>query len=261
MNTVRFIARLDVKAPYLVKGVQLEGLRQLGDPHRFACDYYEQGIDEILYMDIVASLYDRSNILDLVEKTTQNVFVPLTVGGGLRTVADVARALQSGADKVAINTAAIKRPELITEVANHFGSQCMVVSIEAKRNTDSTGWQAYYDNGREPTGKDVVAWAKQAADLGAGEILLTSVDREGLGKGMDVALVAAVTEQLSIPVIASGGVGRVEDVFTVIEQAHVQAVAMAHVLHYGKIELENLRRRAKERGISVRQWQEINEAS
>ncbi|MBF0286043.1 MAG: imidazole glycerol phosphate synthase cyclase subunit, partial [Magnetococcales bacterium] len=160
MSGVRLIARLDVKAPNLVKGVQLEGLRKLGDPHAFALRYYQEGIDEILYMDIVASLYERNSLLDLVERTTADVFVPITVGGGLRSVEDVVGALRAGADKVAINTAAIKRPQLISEVAERFGSQCMVLSIEAKAKPGG-GWEAYYDNGREHTGWDVVEWAQR----------------------------------------------------------------------------------------------------
>ncbi|MBF0371190.1 MAG: imidazole glycerol phosphate synthase subunit HisF [Magnetococcales bacterium] len=251
MSNVRLIARLDVKAPNLVKGIQLEGLRQLGDPHAFARRYYEAGIDEILYMDIVASLYERNSILDLVERTTADVFVPLTVGGGIRSVGDAGRALQSGADKVAINTAAIKRPELITETAQHFGSQCMVLSIEAKR-TGEGAWEAYYDNGREKTGIDAIGWAKRGQEMGAGEILLTSVDREGMARGMDVELISAITRQVSIPVIASGGMGKIEHLAAAVKKGRSQAVAMAHVLHYDKIPLAEIRSQARDRGIEVR---------
>ena len=187
---IRLIARLDVKDTNLVKGIQLEGLRKLGDPNLFAREYYEQGIDELLYIDIVASLYNRNNLSDIVRKTVDDVYIPVCVGGGLRSVEDVRHILSMGADKVAINTAAIKRPELITEVANAFGNQCMVLSIQAKRNRTWPGkWEAYYDNGRAHSGYDVVEWAKRGVALGAGEILLMSVDNEGLQRGMDLELI------------------------------------------------------------------------
>ena len=174
---IRLIARLDVKDENLVKGIQLEGLRKLGDPNAFARRYYEQGIDELLYIDIVASLYNRNNLSHIVRRTVEEVFIPVCVGGGLRSVEDVRRILAMGADKVAINTAALKRPDLIREVAAAFGSQCMVLSIQAKRSrTDPNRWEAYYDNGRAHSGRDVVEWARQGEALGAGEILLTSVD-------------------------------------------------------------------------------------
>ena len=190
---IRLIARLDVKDTNLVKGIQLEGLRKLGDPNQFAKEYYEQGIDELLYIDIVASLYNRNNLSDIVRKTVDEVYIPVCVGGGLRSVEDVRHILAMGADKVAINTAAIKRPELITEVAEAFGSQCMVLSIQAKRSRTWPGkWEAYYDNGRAHSGYDVVEWAKRGEALGAGEILLMSVDNEGLQRGMDLELIEAV---------------------------------------------------------------------
>src|SRR6185437_12546090 len=188
MRTVRLIARLDIKAPNLIKGIHLEGLRVIGDPNVYARRYYEQGADELIYMDIVASLYERNSLTDIVEKATRNVFVPLTVGGGVRSVEDARKLLASGADKVGINTAAVRRPALIAEIAQRFGSQAVVLSIEAKRSSPGH-WEAYTDNGREHTGLDVVAWAKRATELGAGEILLTSVDQEGTRKGLDVALV------------------------------------------------------------------------
>ncbi|MBF0142933.1 MAG: imidazole glycerol phosphate synthase subunit HisF [Magnetococcales bacterium] len=252
MENVRLIARLDIKAPNLVKGVQLEGLRKLGSPNDFAREYYRQGIDEILYMDIVASLYERNSILSLVEAATAEVFVPITVGGGIRSVFDVAKALRAGADKVAINTAAIKRPELLTEIARHFGSQCMVLSIEAKSTTPGR-WEAYFDNGREHTGKDAVAWAREGEALGAGEILLTSVDHEGMAAGMDIALIRAVREAVTIPVIASGGVGSVDHLEAAVRKGGVRAVAMAHTLHYRHQSVGEIRAEAIRRGLNVRQ--------
>lgn len=250
MSNIRLIARLDVKAPNLVKGVQLEGLRKLGNPHDFARRYYEQGIDEILYMDIVASLYERNSLLELVEATTADCFVPITVGGGLRSVEDVAKALRAGADKVAINTAALKRPALITEVAESFGSQCMVLSIEAKRN--GSGWEAYYDNGREHTGKEVLAWAEEGVKRGAGEILLTSVDREGTARGMDVELIEAVSRRVPIPVIAGGGAGSGGDLAEAVTRGRARAVAVAHLLHYGKATVSDLKGELAQAGIPVR---------
>jgi imidazole glycerol-phosphate synthase subunit HisF len=252
MPKVRLIARLDVKGPNLVKGIHLEGLRKLGDPQAFARRYYQAGIDEIFYVDIVASLYDRNSLLDVVERTTADVFIPITVGGGIRSVADAALALRAGADKVAINTAAVKRPELISEIANRFGSQCMVLSIEAKRRSSGDGWEVYYDNGREHTGWEVVDWARRGCQLGAGEILVTSVDREGTGKGFDVALVEQVSRAVPLPVIAGGGMGEIAHLEAVVKQGGADAVAMAQVLHYDRLSVDQIRQGALERGVPVR---------
>ena len=218
MRNVRLIARLDVKAPNLVKGVQLEGLRKLGDPNQYALKYYHEGIDEIYYEDIVASLFERNSILDIIENTTRNIFVPITVGGGLRSIDDAAAVLRVGADKVTINTAAIKDHSIISAVAKRFGSQCMVLSIQAKRQGNF--WEAYFDNGREHSGLDAIEWARKGQSLGAGEILLTSVDQEGTAKGFDLELVKAVTDEVDIPVIASGGMGALEDLDAVLIGHH-----------------------------------------
>ena len=250
MRNLRIIARLDVKAPNLVKGVQLEGLRKLGDPNRFASKYYEDGIDEIYDEDIVASLYGRNSLSQVIEEATKNVFVPITVGGGIRSVEDVEKVLKSGADKVAINTQAIKTPSLISDVSNRFGSQCMVLSVQAKRQLK--GWEAYYDNGRERSGLDVLEWVKKGQDLGAGEIVLTSVDNEGTAKGFDLELISEVTERLDIPVIASGGAGDLEHVGTAVKDAKADAVALAHVLHYEKYSVGQIRRYCLDQDIPVR---------
>jgi imidazole glycerol-phosphate synthase subunit HisF len=255
MKNIRLIARLDVKAPNLVKGVQFEGLRKIGDPNQFAVKYYSQGIDEIIYIDIVASLYERNSLLDIVARTTEDVFVPITVGGGLRSIEDVGKALRAGADKVAINTAVIKDHNLITQVARKFGSQCMVLSIQAKKNGDNI-WEAYYDNGRERSGIDVVRWAKKGAELGAGEILLTSVDQEGTGEGFDVDLVKEVSDVVGIPVIAGGGMGCHEDLKRVLDEGKADAVAMAHVLHYGHLTIPEIRNMALGQGYGVRVYPE-----
>lgn len=252
MANVRLIARLDVKAPYLIKGVHLEGLRKLGDPQKFAERYYAAGIDEIIYIDAVASLYERNTITDLVRKTAANVFIPITAGGGVRSVVDAQALLRVGADKVAINTAAARRPELITEISRTLGSQCMVLSIQAKRNAAGGGWEAYCDQGREHTGLDVIEWARRGEELGAGEILLTSVDREGTRSGFDVELLDAVTGAVTIPVIASGGMGEVSHLATAVNDGGVTAVALAHALHYGELDIADIRTHAAENGIEMR---------
>lgn len=252
MGNVRIIARLDVKGPSLIKGVHLEGLRVLGDPSEYALKYYEQGVDEILYMDIVASLYGRSNLADIVRKTTENVFVPVTVGGGVRSVEDVRLLLDSGADKVAINTSAIRSPELIREISQIFGSQCMVLSIEAKQQSDGR-WLAYTDNARERTNLDVVDWARRGVELGAGEILVTSIDREGTRKGFDLELIRNISQAVRVPVVASGGMGKISDLVSVVDSAGADAVAMADVLHYERLSLASIREGAKAAGIRIRE--------
>jgi cyclase len=251
MHNVRLIARLDIKAPNLIKGIHLEGLRKIGDPQDHARAYYAAGADEIIYMDIVASLYNRNSLSEIVRHTAEHVFIPITVGGGIRSLADTENALRAGADKVAINTAAVARPELLNEVAKRFGSQCMVLSIEAKHRPGG-GWEAYTDNGREHTGLDVVQWARRAVDLGAGEILLTSVDREGTRKGFDIELTRAVSDAVSVPVIASGGMGTVAHLIEVVREGHADAVAMADILHYKRSSFADLRSAAQAAAIAVR---------
>lgn len=251
MSNLRIIPRLDIKGPNLIKGIHLEGLRVVGEPQAFARRYYEQGADELLYVDVVASLYGRNNLHRIVERAAQDLFVPLTVAGGVRSADDVHRLLRSGADKIAINTAATKRPELIREVARKFGSQCMVLSIEAKR-VGAGRWEVYTDNGREPTGRDVVEWARTGVELGAGEILVTSVDREGTREGFDLELVAAVADSVPVPVIASGGMGKVTDVVSVVTDAHADAVAMADILHYDRATVGDIRAAARAAGLAVR---------
>ena len=232
MRNIRIIARLDVKTEHLVKGIQLEGLRKLGKPNDFALKYYLQGIDEIIYLDIVASLYERNSLLPIIEEASKGIFIPLTVGGGIRSVENVRSALNAGADKIGVNTAVIKNPQLISQIAEEFGSQCIVASIEAK-NTGENSWEVYYDNGREKTGISVLDWAKETENRGAGEILLTSVDREGTGKGMDIDLISNICDSVAIPVIASGGIGEVSQIREVLENTPVSAIAVAKILHYG----------------------------
>ncbi len=252
MSSIRIIPRLDIKGPNLIKGIHLEGLRVIGDPQTFATRYYEAGADELLYVDVVASLYGRNSLHDIIRNAAENVFIPLTVTGGLRSVDDVREVLRAGADKVGINTAAVARPELISEVSQRFGSQCMVLSIEAK-SVGPGKWEAYTDNGREKTGLDVVEWALRGVELGAGEILLTSVDREGTREGYDLELTEAVASVVPVPVIASGGMGRVDDLVSVVREGKADAVAIADALHYDRMTLPDIREGARAAGIPVRQ--------
>ena len=250
MTNVRLIARLDIKGPNVIKGVHLEGLRVIGDPQEYARRYYEQGADELIYIDIVASLYGRSMLTDIVRRTAHDVFVPMTVGGGVRTVDDVRDLLRAGADKVAINTAAVRRPDLIHEVSRRFGSQCMVLSIEAKRQSPDR-WEVYTDCGRERSGVDAVDWARRGVELGAGEILVTSIDCEGTRKGFDTELIRRVATAVRVPVIASGGYGEFADLGEVVN-AGADAVAVADGLHYNRVTISELRTEARAMGIPVR---------
>lgn len=250
MSNVRLIARLDVKGPNLIKGVHLEGLRVLGPPHEFAQRYYEQGADELIYIDIVASLYGRSKLTEIVRSAAHDVFVPITVGGGIRTVDDVRELLRAGADKVAANTAVVRRPQLITDIARRFGSQCFVLSIEAKEQAPGR-WEVFTDGGRERSGVDVVEWAQRGVALGAGEILLTSIDREGTRKGFDLALTRAVTSAVRVPVIASGGYGDSSHLRPVVD-AGAAAIAVADAFHFKRTTMPELRAAALQAGVTVR---------
>lgn len=247
----RIIARIDVKNEFVIKGIHLEGLRKIGNPHELAVRYYETGIDEIIFMDAVASLYGRNNLFHIIEQACRDVFVPITVGGGIRSLVDIEQALKSGADKVALNTQAVKTPQFISEAARVFGSQCIIASIEAKRLGSS--WEAYVDNGREHTGIDAIQWSKHMEELGAGEILVTSVDREGTKSGFDTELVSSVCEQVTIPVIACGGAGQVTHVADLFDACQPDAVALASLLHYNLTTVDMLKSNLAGRGVSVRQ--------
>lgn len=251
MSNLRIIPRLDIKGSNLIKGVRLEGLRVIGDPQEYAIKYYGAGADELIYMDIVASLYGRNNLSGIISRAAENVFIPITVGGGIRSVEDARLILRSGADKVAINTAAVARPALISEVAHRFGSQAMVLSIEAKQVAASK-WEVYTDNGRERTGVDVIEWAQRGVGLGAGEILLTSVDREGTRKGFDLDLIRQMSQAVSVPVIASGGMGSTDDFIAAAREGLADAIAMADVLHYNRLSLNEIRAAALAAGLGVR---------
>ena len=229
--TVRIIPRLDIKGPNLVKGIHLEGLRVLGKPERFARFYYEGGADELFFMDAVASLYGRNQLTDIVMSTAREIFIPLCVGGGLRSIEDIRNVLRAGADKVALNTAALARPEFVRDAAKTFGSSTIVVSIEAIRQPDGR-YECFTDCGRQETGMDAFAWALRAAELGAGELSVTSVDREGTGRGFDLELTRGIARSVGIPVIAHGGAGTPAHVREIISAASADAVALASILHY-----------------------------
>lgn len=249
---LRLISRLDIKGPNVIKGIHLEGLRVVGQPGPMARQYYENGIDEIIYMDTVASLYGRNNILPVVEEAAHDIFVPLTVGGGIRSVEDITAALRSGADKVAINTAAIAQPKFLEEAARAFGSQCVVLSIEAKRRGDQS-WEALTDNGRERTGVDVLDWVKRGEELGVGEILVTSIDREGTRRGFDHELFRLVREAVSIPVIGCGGAGKSDHVLEAVRECGLDAIACASLFHYGHASVPEMKAALTAAGIAVRE--------
>lgn len=245
----RLIARLDIKNGIVIKGIHLEGQRRIGDPVELARKYYAQAVDEILFMDSVASLYGRSNLFHTISEACKTVFVPITMGGGIRSLADVEQALACGADKVAVNSALVNDPALAERIASVYGSQCLVGSIEAKRRGD--GWEAYISNGRDPTGRDVVEWARELEGRGAGELLVTSVDQEGTQRGFDIELCAAVEAAVRVPVVASGGAGKLEHLRQLDARTQLQAVAIASLLHYNKATVVELK--SVLRGTIVRQ--------
>ncbi len=250
MAKVRVIARLDVKGAYVIKGIHLEGLRKIGDPVLLAKKYYEEGADEILFMDAVASLYERNNLFHIIEKACEQVFVPITIGGGIRTLADIHQALQSGADKIALNTAAVKNPALIIDAARTYGSQCIIGSIEAKQKGKS--WEAYIDTGREETGLDVVDWARKLQDLGCGEIMITSVDQDGTKKGFDVDLIHAVNDAISLPLIACSGAGKLNHFSTLAKSTSVGAIAAASIFHYNLASVKEVKFELNSMGVETR---------
>lgn len=250
MKKLRIIARLDVKNEHVIKGIHLEGLRKVGQPNELARRYYEQGADEILLMDAVASLYERNGLFEIVARACKEVFVPLTVGGGIRSLRDIDLALKAGADKVGINTQAIKTPEFIREAAHTYGSQCIVASIEAKLKGDS--WEVYVNNGRDATGLRVLDWIPRLEELGAGEILLTSVDQEGTKRGFDLALVRQACRLVRIPIIISGGAGRLQHLQELMAAAPADAVALASCLHYQLHTVGAIKQHLYAAGVPVR---------
>lgn len=251
MHSIRVIPRLDIKGPNVVKGIHMEGLRIMGNPVELAQKYYEQGADELIAMDIVASLYGRSPDFDLMRAVADELFIPLTMGGGIQSLQDINNFLRAGADKVAINTHAIRNPKLIAEAVHQFGSQCIVLSVEAKR-TSPGKWEAYTDGGREHSGKDVIEWIRQALDEGIGEILLTSVDFDGTRKGYDMELLNAVTSFATVPVVIHGGAKDSDSLNEAIVDGHADAVSIASILHYDEWTIAKLKDDLRSKSISIR---------
>ena len=247
----RIIPCLDVDNGRVVKGVKFVDIRDAGDPVEIARRYDQQGADEITFLDITASSGNRETLVHVVEKVAEQVFIPLTVGGGIRKVEDIRRMLNAGADKVGINTAAVTRPEFVKEAADRFGAQCIVVAVDAKQVSPGR-WEIFTHGGRKPTGLDAVEWAVRMANYGAGEILLTSMDRDGTKNGFDLALTRAVCDAVSIPVIASGGVGNLDHLAEGILQGHADAVLAASIFHFGEYTVGQAKQRMAERGIEMR---------
>ena len=253
MLTKRIIPCLDVKGGRVVKGTSFMSLRDAGDPVELASFYYKEDADELVFLDITATPEERDTMVDVVERISEEVFMPLTVGGGLRSIDDMRRMLAAGADKVSINTAAVLKPSLIREGANKFGSQCIVVAIDAKRvESKEPRWEVYIQSGQKPTSIDALAWAKQAVELGAGELLLTSMDADGHKAGYDIELTRAISEAVSVPVIASGGAGTLEDLFEALVLGKADAVLAASIFHYGSYTIHETKQYLAKRGILVR---------
>lgn len=252
MHTKRIIPCLDVKDARVVKGVNFVNFRDAGDPAEIAAAYDREGADELVFLDITASSDSRTTQLEWVRRVAERVFIPFTVGGGIRTVEDFKAILREGADKISVNSAAIMNPRLICDAAEKFGSQCVVVAIDAKKREDGSGWNIYKNGGRVDMGMDAVEWARKAEQLGAGEILLTSMDADGTKAGYDIALTKAIAEAVSIPVIASGGAGKPEHFYEAISEAGAEAVLAASLFHYKELEIREVKEYLKNRGISVR---------
>lgn len=252
MLTKRIIPCLDVKEGRVVKGTNFVGLRDAGDSVELAKRYDEERADELVFLDISASHEGRATMIDIAKKCAAQVFIPFTVGGGIRTVANMRALLKAGADKVSVNTAAIENPEIISEGAKKFGSQCIVLAVDAKRRDDNSGWEVYTHGGRRATGIDAIDWVKKAVALGAGEILLTSMDADGTKDGYDIELTRAVSEAVNVPVIASGGAGTLEHFLRVLTEGKADAVLAASVFHYGKYSIRKVKEFLKMRGIEVR---------
>lgn len=251
MKNIRIIPLLHIKGSNVVKPVQTDALRVVGNPVVLAQKYYQQGADEIIYLDIVASLYQRSFDFDLLKSVVKDIFIPVTVGGGIRSIQDIRNALRVGADKIAINTYAMYNPDFLAEAVNVFGSQCVVLFVEAKKNSNGK-WEAYTDGGRERSGVDAVQWIKKAVSLGVGEILVTSIDQDGTRKGYELDLVRAIAQHVQIPVIAHGGAGAPESIKEVVTDGHADAVAVSSILHYDETSIADIKKYLAANNINVR---------
>jgi cyclase len=250
MTTVRLIPCLDIRDGRVVKGVNFVGIRDAGEPVELGAHYDAEGADELVFLDITASHEGRAPVIELAERVAERVFIPFTVGGGIGDVETIRQALAAGADKVSLNSAALRQPNLIAESAERFGAQCIVIAIDAKRQGD--GWHVYSHGGRTDTGRDAVEWARQATDLGAGEVLLTSMDGDGTRSGYDLALTRAIAEAVSVPVIASGGAGHAGHLVQAVKQGKADAVLLAGILHDGETRIADLKREMHQAGIRVR---------
>lgn len=251
MKNIRIIPRLDIKGPNVVKPIQTEALRVVGNPRELALRYYQAGADELIYLDIVASLYQRNIDFNLLKSVAENIFIPITVGGGIRSIHDINNVLRSGADKIAINTYAVKNPSFLSEAVKEFGSQCIVLYVEAKKQTNGN-YEVYTDGGRERTGLEVVGWIKKAIDFGVGEILLTSVDRDGTRRGYDLELLKKIGSFSPIPVIAHGGAGSLDSLKQVIFDANVDALSASSVFHYNDFSINEIKDYLLKNNINVR---------
>tara|TARA_A100001015_G_scaffold291657_1_gene366085 strand:- start:2327 stop:3166 length:840 start_codon:yes stop_codon:yes gene_type:complete len=273
MKKIRLIPRLDIKGPKLVKGVRLDGLRIIGDPQEFASKYYQEGADELLYVDIVASLYGRNNLIDIVKRTAKEIFIPLTVSGGIRSLKDIDDLLNAGADKISINTQAVSNPEFITEAANIFGSSNIVVAIDYKKWPDDSfkknifgtvtktsmgqpqEWENYYqvytENGRQQTGLDATEWIKEAIERGAGEIMVTSIDCEGMQNGQEIDFLSRISKDISVPIISGGGVGKLYHVYEAIKKGNLDGINIAALLHYHKSNIKEVKNYLDSKNIQV----------
>lgn len=252
MHTKRIIPCLDVKEGKVVKGINFVGLKEVGDPVDLAREYYEQGADELVFLDITATHEQRDTMVHVVEKVAREIFIPFTVGGGIRTVEDIQKMLRAGADKVSLNSAAVKDPELIKKGAERFGNQCIVLAVDGRKRADGSGWNVVVNGGRVDTGLDLINWVKKGVELGAGEILLTSMDADGTKAGFDIELCKAVRDVVSVPVIASGGCGSLEHFYEVFEKEAADAALAASLFHYGELTVGQVKKYLDEKGISVR---------
>lgn len=252
MYTKRIIPCLDVKNGRVVKGINFVGLKDVGDPVELAKMYYEQGADEIVFLDISATQEERKTMIEVAKRVAEEIFIPFTIGGGIASIEDITRLLRSGADKISLNSAAIKNPNLIKEGANRFGSQCITVAIDAKLRADKSGWNVFIAGGKIDTGKDLLAWVKEVVSLGAGEILLTSMDADGTKKGFDLAMLSAVNALVNVPVIASGGCGSKEDILAVLDKNYADAALAASIFHYGEYRIKDVKQYLKANNIPIR---------
>ncbi len=252
MHTKRIIPCLDVKDGKVVKGINFEGLKEVGDPTSLAKKYYEQGADELVFLDISATYEQRKTMVEVVEKVAKEIFIPFTVGGGISSIEDIRRMLLAGADKVSLNSAAVKNKQLIKEASRLFGSQCIVLALDAKRRVDGSGWNVYIAGGRIDTGLDAIEWAKEAISLGAGEILLTSMDCDGVKQGFDLALCKAISREVKVPIIASGGCGCLQHFVEVFKEDVADAALAASLFHYDEVGIEEVKKYCASKGVAMR---------